>query len=375
MRAFFSSGDVGGARAILPVIEKCLENGLEIIVLDHGHISKEMPSHWERIKPDKMNSQILAKNFCYEFNIRTFIFSSSLKDPTPLTLARNLKELHVPVIHVLDNWTSYRSRMETDGLSAFRPDYYAVMDDIAYEEAKAEGIEESTLITTGHPALSSLPNEYQKWKREHSRDFIKQYGFDPQKKLVTFVSEPVEQDQGASCEISTYRGYTEKVVLRNLCEAIQQFSESIQVLLLPHPREETRGLKNIWNECKGRIQGNVILFEKGRDGIFLSDGIAGMASLLLYEAWLLGKSVISLQPGVRQKSLRMLQKRENLVFVDSYSEIRFSITHWLNGILMGISYPVRPEMKDHENAPSTIFNLIREQISLNSGRNCFKGEI
>ena len=115
MRVLFASGDVGGVRAILPIIERCVKGGIDAAFVDNGHISKEAPNHLLRISSDAFGSIDQFNNFLFKNDIRVFIFASSLKDSTALTLARSMKAHNVPVIHVLDHWNSYQSRMETDG--------------------------------------------------------------------------------------------------------------------------------------------------------------------------------------------------------------------------------------------------------------------
>jgi hypothetical protein len=359
MNALFASGDVGGARTILPIIERCLTEGIGIIFVDNGQISKEAPNHWLKVPPEALGSKALVETFLHENNIGVFIFASSLKDSTALSLARQTKELHRHVIHVLDNWTSYLSRMETDGLPVFIPDHYAVMDDMAYRAAIEAGIKESTLIITGQPALANLATDFAQWKTKMDRSILNDNGFDPGKTLISFISEPVEHDQGTTPETPGYRGYTEKGVIRRFCEILQPFAQDIQIAILPHPREEQDALAELWNANKGELFGKVLNLNRGRYGVFMSDGVAGMGSVLLYEAWLLGKPVISIQPDLRIPSLQMLQHRQDVVFVDSDARITELLTDWLCGVIKGLKYNIRPDLALHEKAPEILGNLIK----------------
>jgi hypothetical protein len=139
---------------------KCLEEGICAAFVDNGHISKEAPRNWDRISSIIIGSEELLKNFLHKNDIKVLVFASSLKDCTALTLARLMKISNIPVIHVLDHWSSYRSRMETDGLPVFIPNHYAVMDNLAYESAVENGIDEDILIKTGQPALGSFCRIY-----------------------------------------------------------------------------------------------------------------------------------------------------------------------------------------------------------------------
>jgi hypothetical protein len=364
IRALFASGDVGGARAILPIIERCVEEGVDAEFVDNGHISKEAPSHLLRISPKLIGSREQFEKYFLKRDIKVFIFASSLQDRIALTLARWMKAHHVPVIHVLDHWNSYQSRMETDGMPAFIPDHYAVMDSIAFEAAAEAGIDESILQITGQPALSNLAGEFAQWKTKKDRSILNREGFDPSKRLISFISEPVEHDQGATLETPGYRGYTEKDVIRRFCEILQPFAKDIQIAILPHPREEQEALAELWHAHKGALFGKVLNLNRGRDGVFMSDGVSGMGSVLLYEAWLLGKAVISIQPGLRIPSLQMLQRRQNVVFVDSYSKISELLIDWLDDVIRGLEYDVRPDLALHEKAPDNLCKLIKSYCSV-----------
>jgi hypothetical protein len=362
MNALFAAGDVGGARAILPIIDRCLKEGVGIVINNNGQISKEAPNHWLRVSPDALASRAFLETFLFNNNIGVFIFASSLKDSAALSLARQMKELGKPVIHVLDNWTSYHSRMETDGLPVFIPDHYAVMDDMAYRAAIEDGIDKSTLVITGQPALADLSAEFAQWQAKTDRSIFNHYGFDPAKKLIAFISEPVEHDQGGTPEIPGYRGYTEKEVIRRFCDILQPFAKDLQIAILPHPREPQEALTELWNAHKGELLGKILKLDRGRYGVFMADGVAGMGSVLMYEAWLLGKPVISLQPGLRLPSLQMLRHRQDVVFVDSSARLSGSLTDWLGGVISGITYNLRPDLALHEKAAGILCNLIKSYM-------------
>jgi hypothetical protein len=362
MNALFASGDVGGTRAILPIIGRCLKEGIGVVINNNGQISREAPDHCRKVSLAALGSKALLESFLHKNNIGVFIFASSLKDPTALSLARQMQELRRPVIHVLDNWTSYRSRMETDGLPVFIPDHYAVMDDMAYRAAIADGLDESTLMITGQPALANLAAEFTQWKPQMARSILIRSGLDPDKRLISFISEPVAHDQGSTPETPGYRGYTEKEVIRRFCEILQPFAKDIQIAILPHPREEQEALAELWHAHKGGLSGQILHLPRGRYGVFMSDGVAGMGSVLMYEAWLLGKPVISIQPGLRLPALRMLQHRQDVVFVDSSARLSASLTDWLGGVISGLTYNIRPDLALHEKAPDLLCNLIKSYI-------------
>ena len=360
MNVMFASGDVGGARALLPVMELCEKKSMPFVMLENGHIIREAPKRWERISFGKISDRSkVIKLFKYH-HIGVLVFSSSVMDTTALNLARNAKDLGITVIHVLDSWTGYRRRMETDGLPAFVPDIYTVMDNYALEEAIKEGIEKRILRVTGQPALARLYEAYFFNQGSDNRQKRKRFGFNPCKPLIFFISEPVEHDQGASAESPQYRGYTEKTVLRSFVESLQPFSDRIEIGLLPHPREDVKGLQEIWDSYRGALEGRILDPGMGSEGIFLGDGFVGMASILLYKAWLLGKPAMSLQPGLRLAPLRMFEKREGIKFVDSNDSMHAAIIEWVSKIQTETKTTPLPELQMYREAPNNVFKIVQE---------------
>lgn len=367
MKALFVSGDVGGARALLPIMAECERKAVPFYVFEHGHIVKELPRQWDRVKLNgDLNKKRLTDLF-KEKSIGVLVFTSSVKDTLPLLIARQAKHYGIPVIHVLDNWAGYRRNMGMDGLPIFIPDIYTVIDDVSFEGALKEGIDRDVIKMTGQPALASLSKEVH--SQYNANFFIKErksFGFDTNKKLILFISEPVELDQGSSPANPHYRGYTEKTVLTLLCEHLQPYAEDIEVGILPHPREDSAGLLNTWEKCCGTLKGGLIRLSNGRESLFWVDGVAGMNSLLLYEAWLIGKPVISIQPGLRYKTLRVHEKRDGIVFVDSVRDVESKISEWFSKINLNKKISPRPELEFHERAPDKNFEYIEMLLKKNN---------
>jgi hypothetical protein len=356
MTVLFTSGDVGGARALLPVIRLCEQKKIPFAVFDHGYVSNEIQPSWPTVEAkEETNYELIFQ----QNKISLLVFTSSVKDTIPLALARNARKNGIPVLHVLDNWGGYRRRMEMDGHPPLIPDSYAVMDDFSAVQAVNAGIPASSITVTGQPALASLSEEYKSYTLKNKHSLKKACGFTLEKPLIVFVSEPAEQDQGASVSSSTYRGYTEKTVLRLLCKMIQPYADDFEIGILPHPRENQMGLSDVWNECKGRLKGHIIRPKNGRDAILMSDGVSGMVSILLYEAWLLGKPVISIQPELRFQELRMLEKKSSIFFVDSAEKIETLTHEWLAAVDKRKSAPCK-ELCLHESSPENVLKIIKK---------------
>jgi hypothetical protein len=360
MTVLFAAGDVGGARALLPVMQVCADKGLPFVLLAHGHLVQEAPEPWPRVYFCRNSNDGATQNFLQGHDIDQLVFASSVHDTLPLSMARCAQQLGIPVIHVLDNWTGYRRRLEGDGLPALVPDVYTVMDEYALQAAIQDGVEASILEVTGQPALATLADEVRALSTDALLQRRQSLGFDQKKILIVFVSEPVAQDQGVSPAAPHYRGYTEKDVLQLFCHHLQPLADRVEMTLLPHPRQNHRALSGLWRHCRGALRGGVITGVSGREAVRCADGVAGMASILLYEAWLLGKPVISLQPDLKQDALRMLQRRQGVVFVDTYAEAAKAIDRWGEALQPGLKHTPHRNLDLHRTAATKIMTILLE---------------
>ena len=360
MTILFAAGDIGGARALLPVMQACTDKRLAFLLLAHGHLPQEAPEVWPRVPASCTKTHATMRDFFKAHDIDWLVFASSVHDSLPLKIARAAKTFGLQVMHVLDNWSGYRRRLEMDGYSALMPDVYTVMDTYAWQAASQDGVAPSILALTGQPALATLADQVRTWTTDTLEKKRRQLGVGSQTILLVFVSEPVAQDQGVSPANPAYRGYTEADVLQLFCRALQPFAERVEIALLPHPRQRREDLAGLWHHCRGTLRGELLADLSSREVVWLADGVVGMASILLYEAWLLGKPVLSLQPGLRQDTLRMLQTRQGVVFVESYAGAEKAIGSWMTALEPKRPWMPRSDLALHRTAPETIRRLLTE---------------
>jgi hypothetical protein len=216
----------------------------------------------------------------------------------------------------------------------------------------------------GQPSLANLADDYFACKVDAERNALlcsSGWGV-ADKKLVVFISEPVEKDQGADERSKQFRGYTEKTVLSLLARCLQPLHDQVQVGLVPHPREDAEALAAHWKKCRGRLSGGRLAEASGRRNVFLADGVCGMASLLLYEAMLLGKPVLSLQPDLRVPQLDYLHKKGVEFFVTDHTTAAEQIVRWAERLRGGTSPPdpatIHSEMNLHRSSPVALADLL-----------------
>lgn len=351
-----AAGDPGGASAILPAGRALAERGAPLLILDHGYLGRNAPPDLCRVAPPA-EGEVLA-DWLERWGISLVCFGTSLADHLPLALARAGRAQGLPVVCVLDNWMNYRARLAMDGGPELIPDCYAVMDDKARSEAMAEQVPEACLRVTGHPGLANLAEEIAAadpaWRREmRDRIGLGRNG----RALVAFINEPAARDQGVSAQSPAWRGYTEREVLPLLCRELQSEAGRLDLVVVPHPRDDVAELETLWQGCRGRLQGGLAPGGlSGRQLVLAADRVAGMASILLYESWLQGKPTLSLQPGLVRRDLGSVATRSGIVFIDQAETASEGIGRWLRTEPQGL----RPDLDRHRQAPTVLADLLQQ---------------
>lgn len=333
----FAAADPGGAAAVLPVAVAAAAEGQAVLVLEHGFLGANAPPELVRVSPPAMGGE---DEWLARLGVGVLCFGTSLADPLPLALARAASAAGVPVACVLDNWMNYRARLETDGGPMLVPEIYAVMDDKAAAEAEADGVPPTCLKVTGHPGLAGLAA-------------LGGRAGDPRR--VAFIGEPVTRDQGDGPHHPGWRGYTERDALALLCRVLQPHASDVELTIVPHPRDDVEALSALWRECRGRLTGEVAAGMPGRQAVREAGRVAGMASILLYEAWVLGRPVLSLQPGLVRPDLAAAVDRPGIRLVRRAEQAEAEIAGWLAEEATG----PRLDGLRHGRAPRTLATLLR----------------
>lgn len=315
LRICFAAGDVGGARAILPVARYAAAQGLRVIGSDNGVFRREGRDDWHWLSP----AQTLHAGF------DALIYATSVTDPLAFQTALAARQRGIPVIHVLDNWSQYAQRLRgPDRAGAEKiliPDIYCVMDQSGHDAARAAGVPAGVLKITGHPALAVLAAEGQRLSNT-------KHGWGH----ILFVSEPVRADSGAR-NSPTGRGYDEAQVSELFAAALAEdrAARRMAVHVAPHPRECRADVAARWRWLARRhgLTVEMVAPDGVRAALHRARAVVGMSSLLLYEAWLIGKPTLSLQPNLRLEELRHLGARAGLRLCSDPAEVQAAVRQLL----------------------------------------------
>jgi hypothetical protein len=112
------------------------------------------------------------------------------------------------------------------------------------------------------------------------------------------------------------------------------------------------------------MTGGLLQLKNGRQAVFLADGVAGMTSILLYEAWLINKPVISIQPGLRRQQLDIFRKRKGIFCVTEICKWNMAMTAWMCEInKSGKFNGFRKGIELHMQAPYKVGKIIIDYLS------------
>ena len=244
-----------------------------------------------------------------------------------LIIARKGKERGIPVISLLDSWTHYRRRYQMFGESDLAvdqlPHVICVMDDFAQQEMVEEGFPEKCLHIVGHPGLDRFLNLQGRLDHNFRAKGRTDLGIGTDEKLIVFFSQPLKEMFGPPGS-STYRGYDESTVLKELLGAVNAISSEdgddtiCRVFVKPHPKEDP---DNIRVATSGNIDLEVCFEDDLIKLIEVADVVVGMTSIVLVMSFLAGRPTVSIQPGLCVRDELMLSRAGHLTPVTNSGDL------------------------------------------------------
>ena len=319
-RLLFFSCEPGGAEVLIPVIELLRENrNYETVVLGYSHalerFSKKDVSFIEINSIEKNDFELINRFSPH------FIFSSAAsmpsKDMSEKFLWQNAKRMGIPTLAFLDQWQNYALRFSGDSQEErlkYLPDYINCINSIAKNEMIREGFSSDILVTLGHPYLTGLGSEYNSINRD---DIRKELSISDGQEVILFVSEAIYEHYG------NRRGYNQYEVIEGFLRNMAEEYADAAILLKLHPKDEIQNyiyLQRQYEELDFRILANEF---SPVTCLRASDRVYGMTSLMLIEAYILGKQVVSLQPNLRVEDPLILSRCGLIHRISSFNEFKF----------------------------------------------------
>lgn len=306
-KVLFYSRDPGGTNCIIPVYQRLRGmKGMEAVLWGKDFA---IPKYREEDLKYQDVSDVEPKELfglLKKFHPSVLVTGTSYGDRTEQLLWKWAKELGVYSMAILDQWLSYRARFSDPNGRLVVPDKILVMDEFAKREMIAEGFDQRRILVTGQPHFEALRKKAKKIteadKKKIRKDLNIQTGI-----TILFVSEPFSTASRFNL------GFTEHTILRDLVFAIQQVepSTAINLLVKLHPKQKLESFRRLIRPLPTteNIHLSLIADFPVLPLILVADIVIGMQSMVLIEANLLKKPVMSLQIGRKGPDQFILSKR------------------------------------------------------------------
>ncbi len=302
---------------LIPVIRLLNQNDqYEVVVSGYGYAMERFLKKGVsvvEIKPVNKNEFSMFRKLSPDLII-TSATSLPFEDMSEKFIWYNAQKHGVPTLAFLDQWQNYVLRFsgntKEERLKYF-PDYINCINNIAKEEMIGKGIDSRRLLTLGHPYLTWLKNDISK---SHGKRLRKSLNIADSEKVVLFVSEAVYEYFGRD------RGYTQYDVIENFLQTLALKDMNDAVLLKLHPKEDSNNYRHFIKKYSGldiRILTNQLPPE---DCLAVSDRVCGMTSIMLIEAYILGKPVVTIQPDLREEDPLVLSRHGYIPRISSFED-------------------------------------------------------
>lgn len=344
-KILFFAHDPGGANAINPLISILESKGYDVLVYANGPALNKLDNA-VILETNDLNRLLEDKNPSF------IITGTSSNDFTEKHLWKSAEGLNIPTIAILDHWCNYGIRFSKYGLKdiekynadksfGFLPSYICVMDEFAKSEMQKEGIPADIIYTFGNPHFSKIKKRSKNVNTEKIRSkFLKNNN----ELLITFASEPYEEDYGIS---------PERTALNDIYNCFKNIDKKTNLVVKLHPKESIDKYK-IYDDC---------CFDKETDPIELisaSDIVISMTSMFLIESMIVGKKCLSYQPNESDKNKFILTRNHVLPFVTNACDLKKYLLLLLNQKDLLYSYDT-----SFIASNSALINFIEEKICRN----------
>jgi UDP-N-acetylglucosamine 2-epimerase len=182
------------------------------------------------------------------------------------------------------------------------------MDELAKREAIEDGIDEERLIITGQPYFETV---LENWKNVNSKDVIKaKQNIAHDRFVILFVSEPLSKVYKQANHLDHFYGFTEISIFTELITALENVLDKLHqkpiIIIRNHPKEDPESFKIFLKKYKELI--TVDNVSNAFELVKIADLVIGMSSMLLIESAILGKSIESVQIGMKRKDNFVLNR-------------------------------------------------------------------
>ncbi len=276
-KIIFAAQDAGGFDALLPVFQLIKKKrNYKVFLFLAGKSRKTAESlKIKYINADNFSIQDVEKIIEKEhpnliFTATSFGFSIEKR------FILSAKKKNVLAISIVDFWSNCKIRFG-DNLE-YLPNYILAVDEKMKKEMITEGISESRIFITGNPRFDRFSN-------------IK--GSKGNNDTTVFYSQPFS-------ELSDKR-LNEIEIFKDIVKALEKIYPQKEIIVKFHPAENNKNkfgeiIKN--TDLKIKIEKKLETYDLNKKAGL----IMGINSMVLFDAALMGKKVLSYQPGEKKEN-------------------------------------------------------------------------
>lgn len=312
----FFARDPGGANVIIPVYKKmegkyhCLVYAKEFA---YERIKKE-GIHVINIEEECGEEKEEILKFLKKISPQIIITGTSLNDYTERYLWKAAEELGIKSYAILDQWMNLGIRFseysyeemdeyQKNKVHPFLPSHILVMDELAKESMKQEGISENRIVVTGQPHFDIIYDMYEQAEESYDKNYWN----------IVFASEPISQDYDNNSAEQLYWGYNEKTIFTALYRCVKKIADindiKARIIIRSHPRENAENWRTILEEyCTENVKIECNIKDDSFSILKSMDVVCGMSSMFLLEALICNKDILSIEIGLQRENPFVLDR-------------------------------------------------------------------
>ncbi len=364
--------DPGGAEALSPVVLRLMREGrVELTALGYKfseEIFKKRNIHFKKLEDFNISdvSPASMELLLDKLNPNLVVLGTSQGRSIENDIVLAARKKQIRTFCLLDFWNNYSQRfscLETGKKFLFLPDFIGIMDELAKEEMIGEGFDPGRLLITGQPYFDSLFELARDFNDDKIRRFRNHLNLLEGNLLISFFSQALTKTRGTDQTSSAYLGYTQITILDSLIKALHfiqsECKRDIALFIKLHPKESSEEVDRLISGAQLRI-----IMDKGinpRELMLSSDVVSGMFTMVLVEAFLVKKKVLSIQIGLKKEDELILSRKK--VIQPVYREE--NLLPALRECLLTDNYNYDKQFKIYTDSTTrvveTIYNLLQSQ--------------
>ena len=229
------------------------------------------------------------------------VTATSHYEPFESLLWQAAADSGVPSLAVLDAWMNLEPRFARG-----RPGFVAALDESQAAALEALGFSDDAILIAGNP-----------WLAEVRRKAVSLGAIDEQRPggvvRVLFVSEPIASDVASGYNRPFgFDEFDAFALLHSAAVCAARAGQRVELMVRCHPYEDAGAFRRRVQEL-GAAHGIVVRFSPAEESalacVLWADLICGIGSSLLLEAMVLGRPVISVQPGLIRENVFVASER------------------------------------------------------------------